>query len=205
MSVKIYVEGGGDSRGQQAPLRRAFSKLLRQFEGRMPSIVCGGSRLAAFNEFKRAFVDIGNSAMLLVDAEGPVSGDDAWVHVASRQGDRWPRPIGAKDDQLHLMVELMESWFLADRAELANYFGTGFAVNKLPGTESQIEPIQKLDVLTALKKATLASRKGEYHKGKHSAELLGNIDPNKLKHSSPGFAALLMAIEARVGVGSERK
>jgi ribosomal protein S9 len=76
VSVKIYVEGGGDSRGQQAPLRRAFSKLLRQFEGHMPSIVCGGSRLAAFNEFKRALADVGNDALLLVDAEGPISGDD---------------------------------------------------------------------------------------------------------------------------------
>jgi hypothetical protein len=120
-------------------------------------------------------------------------------------GDRWQRPFGAKNDQLHLMVELMESWFLADRAELANYFGAGFAANKLPGAESQVESVPKPDVLEGLERATRSSKKGEYHKGNHSAELLGNVDPNKLKRSSPGFAALLNAIEARVGVRPVRK
>jgi Domain of unknown function (DUF4276) len=205
VTVELYVEGGGDTRFQQSALRKAFQALLSKACGHFVNVTCCGGRAQAFRLFCGGLKQHGNDALLLVDAEGPVLGDACWAHVASREGDRWQRPLIAKDDQLHLMVELMESWFLADRTELAQYFGQKFAAGKLPGMANKVEAVAKVDVETGLKRATHPSSRGQYDKGRHSAELLGRIDPNNLKQSAPRFAALLQAIEDRVGAGSARK
>ncbi len=54
VSVKIYVEGGGDSKEQQSRCREGFSKLIEKagFQGRMPSIVACGGRDSVFDNFK---------------------------------------------------------------------------------------------------------------------------------------------------------
>ena len=51
------------------------------------------------------------------------------------------------------MVQLMETWFLADRAALKKHFGEQFketALKRWP----QLEAVRKKTVLDALKKAT---------------------------------------------------
>ncbi len=82
------------------------------------------------------------------------------------------------------MVQLMETWFLADRQALANYFGTGFRISSLPAREN-IEEIPKHDIVRGLLNASKDSRKGEYHKGKHSFRLLETLDPSTLEAASP--------------------
>lgn len=198
MTARIYVEGGGDRRQQQAQLREAFAKLFDKAgfkRPRAPTVVCAGSRNNAYRDFCNALRQHGDAAMLLVDSEGAARGEP-WAHVSAR--DQWPRPAGAADDQLHLMVEMMENWFLADRDALARYFGKGFAAQHLPGTADAVEAIAKAAVESGLKRATSPSHKGDYTKGRHSADLLQAVDPATLRHCAPHFEKLMQAIAARL-------
>jgi hypothetical protein len=74
----------------------------------------------------------------------------------------------------------MESWFLADRPALTDYYGQGFAVDSLPG-QSNIEVISKQDVFTALQQSSKKTQKGEYHKTRHGFDLVKRIDPNRVR------------------------
>jgi hypothetical protein len=43
--------------------------------------------------------------VLLVDSEEAVIENSRWEHVRLRPGDKWPRPAGASEDQIQLMVQ----------------------------------------------------------------------------------------------------
>lgn len=198
MSARLYVEGGGDRREQQALLRQAFATLLDKAgfgRPRAPTVVCAGSRNHAFREFCTALQAHGSAALLLVDAEADAV-DAPWPHVRRRDG--WARPAAASDDQLHLMVQMMENWFLCDRGMLADYFGKGFGEKHLPGVEGEVETLAKAQVAEGLRMATRGSRKGEYGKGAHSAELLARLDPARLRSAAPHFEKLLAALNTRL-------
>lgn len=153
----------------------------------MPRIVAAGSRNNAYDKFIAAREDseIGEAAMLLVDAEGPVTASTAWEHLMRR--DQWPRPAEASDDQCHLMTQVMESWFLADPDSLQEYFGQGFRVKALRGDRNNVEETRKADVEAGLTAATKDAWKGIYNartKGKHSFEILEGLDPALVQRAS---------------------
>jgi hypothetical protein len=161
----------------------------------MPRIVACGSRKNAYDSFCTAIAQ-DEAACLLVDSEDPVAADHQrsgnsgewlpWAHLHGRQGDHWRRPPGVEDSQCHLMVQCMESWLLADRATLQAFFGQDFNSKALPDMASSIESIDKKRVYRALAAATRGCRtKSNYDKGEHSFELLGLIDPNKVRAASP--------------------
>lgn len=160
-------------------------------------VVCAGPRSSAYEDFCRALRAHGQSALLLVDSETTVD-NEPWRHVCQHEKDKWAKPANASDDQLHLMVQIMENWFLCDRNMLAEYFGRGFNDKRLPGTERDVESIDKKRVLDGLSMATRSSKKGEYGKGKHSADLLRGIDPERLRLAAPHFEKLLVALSARL-------
>lgn len=81
------------------------------------------------------------------------------------------------------MVQVMESWFLADKQALADYYGQGFLANSLPG-QPNIELIAKAEVFNALKHASKKTQKGEYHKTEHGFDLLSLIDPTRVRAAS---------------------
>ena len=87
-----------------------------------------------------------------------------------------------KDDAIHLMVQTMETWILADSEALANYYGQNFARNALRKSDN-LEKVSKVDVEQALKQATQETQKGAYHKNKikHASDLLKRIDPQKVR------------------------
>ena len=180
MSTKIYVEGGGDTNELRTRCREGFSEFFRKagFEGRMPRIIAGGGRQQAFELFRTALKNtkLDEFVVLLVDAEDPVAeGSGVWNHLESRDG--WDSPQGADEENTHLIVQCMESWFLADKEILAAFFGVGFKPSALPANTS-IEQISKQDVLEGLKKATRAcEKKGEYGKGRHSFKILAKLSP----------------------------
>jgi len=78
----------------------------------------------------------------------------------------------------------METWLLVDRNALEDFFGSGFRRNALP-SRPRVEKISKEDIESGLRAATVNSRKGSYHKGRHSFELLGRVDPGLLSAASP--------------------
>ena len=56
MNVKIYVEGGGDTRALRTLCRRGFSEFFAKvgLRGRMPRIVASGGRRQAFDDGLKA-------------------------------------------------------------------------------------------------------------------------------------------------------
>jgi hypothetical protein len=195
LSVKVYVEGGGNSKALKSDCRKGFSKFVEKagMSGRMPGIVACGSRNDTFDDFKTAIAS-GQSALLLVDAEELVKAPGAWQHLEDR--DKWIRPVGATDDQCHLMVQVMESWFLADTDALKSFYGQKFQELALP-QNPKIEDVPKLDVQRGLEQATRATTKGRYHKGKPSFEILAELDPAKVRCKSPYADRFLCELERR--------
>lgn len=184
VEAKLIVEGGGQSKELRTRCREAFSELMRRagFGGRMPRIIASGSRDDARDEFEN-YLKVGQGSFLLVDSEAPVAvGAKPWAHLKAR--DNWKRPVGAKDDHCHLMVQCMETWFLADVHALETFYGQGFAPNALPHT-ANIEVVSTKAVLDALERATRGTKtKGEYGKSAHSFKILHEIDPSKLRKAS---------------------
>ena len=120
MKVKIYVEGGGDNRNQQKKCREGFRRFFCKagLKGKMPSIVACGGRSNAFRDFEIAIkkAKAGEFVVLLVDSEEAVNSvSNPWKHLKERKGDGWKKPEKADDESVHLMVQCMEAWFLADR------------------------------------------------------------------------------------------
>jgi hypothetical protein len=136
-----------------------------------------------------------NFAVLLVDSEDPVpEGLDAAAHLRKRDGRTGP----LLDGQVHLMVQCMEAWFLADILGLAAYYGNGFSEPALRANP-RIEQIPKKDLLDRLKRATQATSKGSYHKTRHGFAILERLEPSLVKQKSP-FAARLFGVLLEVSL-----
>ena len=202
VKIRLYVEGGGVRKTSKSACRRGFQSFVEKsgLKGRMPEIIASGSRMNAYSRFaKRSKITVNENecALLLVDAEGPVRNQRPWEHLKDRDG--WNHPDGIADDQCHLMVQAMESWFLADRAALGEFFGHGFQVNALP-SNPQIEQIAKKDVVDGLNRASRNTTKGRYDKGRHSFEILEKIDPKKVTDASPYAKRLIETLFNLAGI-----
>jgi len=201
VSVRIYVEGGGDQRATLAKCREGFAEFFKKAlpDGPQPRIIACGSRNATLYAFKTALPTHPEAfVLLLVDAEAPVIADSPWTHLQQRDG--WTTPAGATDEQAHLMVQCMEAWFLADRTALAKYYGQGFQESALP-KRAEVEHIAKSDIEAGLKRATRATRsKGEYHKTRHGFDLLARIDAEPVRRASPFAERLCAVLEARAAL-----
>lgn len=102
--------------------------------------------------------------VLLVDAEGPLK-DVPLAHLCRR--DSWNMD-SADERAVHLMVETMEAWIVADDDALVAYYGQGFHQNSLPGSNN-LESVPKRNIEQSLKAATRNTTKGEYHKIRHAS------------------------------------
>ena len=179
--VRIYMEGGGDTMEQAAPLREGLQTWIQKAlpsGARRPKIIASGPRFAAYEKFCHARRSYPNSViLLLVDSEEcPVKGRSRWEHVRRRGGDEWIRPDGASDEHLHFMAVTMETWLVADPAALEVHFGEGFLARHLPGTPD-LEQVEKDKINRSLDAATCKSERGRYRKGS-SFKLLGLISPS---------------------------
>ena len=117
---------------------------------------------------------------MLVDSEAPVN-KASWEHLKDR--DKWESP-DVDGTHCHLMVQVMESWFIADIDALKRFYGQGFKESAIP-SNPKVEKISKLDLELALKIATKDTSKGEYHKIKHGAILLAQVNVAKVRSASP--------------------
>lgn len=197
MKVKLYVEGA-ETDLQRTECRLAFSVFFEAagLKGKLPHTVPCGGRGFAYKMFKTALRTCkpNELPLLLVDSEGPVDqGHTTWQHLKARPGDDWDRPNGATDDQAFLMVQVMETWFIADRDALRDFFGNCFNDNRIPAWPN-LESVPKQSIYDALDRAT--AKCGEKHyvegaKGKLSFKLLRKISPAKVENASPHAKALL--------------
>lgn len=184
--IRIYVEGGGDGKNTKALIRQGFSSFLKDIVQiarskriRWQLIICG-SRGNAFSDFMTA-LETHPSAfnVLLVDSEEPVK-TKPWEHLKHR--DNWDSP-GVDDTHCHLMVQVMESWFVADIDALRRFYGQGFKENSIP-RNLKVEDINKEALGSALKGATKDTSKGEYDKIQHGSKLLEQIDVAKVRKAA---------------------
>jgi hypothetical protein len=197
VTVKVYVEGGGDHNKALADrCRQGFSEFFRKagLKGRMPRVVACGGRHRAYERFRTSHenADRDEFSILLVDSEAPLTGQ-AWQHVSRREGDGWERPAGASDDQIHFMVQAMEAWFHADKDQLQSYYGQCFRVAGL-SQRLDIDNILKADLFDGLRRATSGCDDG-YSKGDDSFRILARIDPERVRASSTHCARLLSVLD----------
>jgi hypothetical protein len=189
--VRIYVEGGGDGALNRAALRNGFRSFFERGVARFEIIACG-RRDATFKRWKAALSSEPEAFnVLLVDSEGSVAdGTAPRRHLGDRDG--WQFPSGF-DEQVHMMVQMMESWFLADPRALTEYYRHQFGANALP-VRQNVEEIPKVEVERALKNATRKTSKGEYHKIHHGSALLALIDPKEVRKRTAHCERLLTSL-----------
>jgi len=192
------MEGGGRSRDSKSALRLGMDTFLTEIKDafrarqRHWKLVCCGPRNDAFRAFQYACTQRdGGVVVLLVDAEGPVTAASPGDHLRARDG--WDVD-GTDAGFLHLMVQTMEAWIVADSAALSAYYGQRFRGSALPN-RNNLEEEPKVGIERALFEATRRTRKGAYHKIRHASDLLGRVDPalvrQRCSHCNRLFETLL--------------
>ena len=198
VTATLYIEGGGSGNSLEIRFRKGWKAFFEAADvGGRVKVVRGGGRKQTYDMFAAAVRNHSADTLplLLVDSEGAVQPrhrHSPWQHLLARDG--WNKPHEADDDQAFLMVQFMETWFLADKDGLRRYFGSGFrerAIRQWP----DLEAVPKETVLNALAQATAACRKA-YGKGKTSFELLAHINPDRVATACPHANDLLQRLAA---------
>ena len=164
--IAIYMEGGGVGKENRSALRQGMDWFLQPLkeaareEALRWKLVCCGPRKEAFRGFRNA-VRNGNDVVnvLLVDAERPVNQSSNRNHLQTGD-DQWDLSF-ASEDAVHLMVQAMEAWIVADPETLASYYGQGFRAQRLPRA-SDLETVSKADLARGLEEASERTQKGSF-------------------------------------------
>ena len=183
--VTLYMEGGGNTANTKRRLKRGMDGFLRALKDKCREsrrgwrLIPGGGRNETIEAFgnARAHARADELVVLLVDSEAPVTEATPLDHLRTRL----PRERsldGVPGDAVHLMVQTMETWIVADPEALRAWYGTDFAANALPRARD-LETVSGKDVVEALRRATRRTQKGAYHKIRHAGELLERVDPEK--------------------------
>ena len=205
--VTIYMEGGGNSAGGKRLLRRGMNEFLRELREKVREsrrrwrlVPCGG-RQRTYETFANARGHAGKDeiVVLLVDAEAPVTAPTPVEHLRARPDDEWDLR-GVEKDRVHLMVQTMETWIVADPDALAAYYGQDFRANALPAADD-LETVAKTALAAALDRATERTQKGRYRKTGHAADLLARIDPAKPRARCRHCERLFDTLGAAVAAG----
>lgn len=207
--VRVYLEGGGTGKEQKAELRRGFDDLFGREKShasekrRGLAFICCGGRQEAYEAFRNA-IDVHPERInaLLIDSEAPIApvpadrSKDARLrrdHLlraeaggGRRQGDGWQLTRVAPDC-IHLMVQCMEAWIVADPEALEEFYKQGFRKARLP-QRNNLEEEPKADIFEKLDSASEGSKKGKYAKINHASKLLAMIDPEKVVRRCPRFS-----------------
>ncbi|HEX4959528.1 MAG TPA: DUF4276 family protein [Thermoanaerobaculia bacterium] len=198
--IRIYVEGGGRGRTSRSSIRDGlsdfFSPLIRLARDRRIAwkVIPSGSRTDTFASFALALSEHPQAFnVLLVDSECGVT-LPRWEHL--RRQDGWYVP-DLNEDHCHLMVQTIEAWLIADPEALVGFYGQGFLQGALPSRQD-VEAIAKDDLMRALDRATVRTQKGRYHKISHCADLLGRLDPERVRARARHCDLLFTTLEARI-------
>lgn len=189
-NIRVIVEGGGESNNAlRAECRKAFKKFFAA--GGIPEgrhiVEAAGKRGEAYHRFQKCDPEQQSLTILLVDSESRQLPDSkAWEHLKTE--DHWDRPDWATEDQCHLMVVCMETWFLADPDALQKIFKSNFVVKKLPNTIN-LETLEKSTVMNHLS-AVSSGLYSEKTKGQYSFRLLESLNPALVKQRCPSVKRL---------------
>ncbi|MEX2188284.1 MAG: DUF4276 family protein [Pirellulales bacterium] len=208
-AIAIYVEGGGDTADQRTELRNGLDNLFgaqkraaQEKQLRWKMVPCGGRQQtyeAFVNERKNR--DAETLCILLVDSEGPIAVETRGKHEENARcrkrhlevRDGWELSA-VPDEHIHLMVQCMEAWIVADANVLASYYGQDFHSPSLP-KRANLEDEPKDSLFDKLKSATRKTQKGEYAKIKHASKLLAIISVEKVAKRCPRFKTFASWLE----------
>jgi hypothetical protein len=185
--VRIHYEG--DPQLKEG-FHRFFGELITLARARRCRVqfIAGTGRADAIHDFQDAFESHSSSwNVLLIDSEGP---DDGRLFA------RLKLPATRKDS-VFWMVQLMESWFLADIQALKRDYGQEFREGRLRA-KRDIERVLKKDVMKWLENATKPTQKGKYDKADHAPRLLGRIDPVLVRKACPNCQRIFEIFHARL-------
>jgi hypothetical protein len=174
--ITIYFEG---HRGLARPLQVFLERGAPGLKGKVRAFY-GKGRNDTIHDFLRAKSQHPNlTHVLLLDSDEE---DDGRLFQRLQGQEYWQvradSVIG--EERVCWMVHLMESWFLADRDALREYYGSGLHENSLPRNR-EVERVPKADVLDGLKRATRNTGKGAYRKGAHAPRILEKLDPTRVR------------------------
>jgi hypothetical protein len=215
-SIAIHLEGGGNSEATISPFRQGMSAFLQPLvtaarrQGIRWRIIPYGGRSQTFKYFCNALItepDVFH--ILLVDAEEAVTKKE-WEHLKTRVGDQWDKPAKATDEQCHLMIVTMETWFLADPNGVKEFFKLkkGFDASALPDEPPLPTPPKVATVMQAMSKqkvnaifakATRDTKGEQYEKIKHGAKLLEKINSVKVRQQCPSCDRLFRIVAKAMG------
>lgn len=204
--IRIYVEGGGKGTDRFATIKlregfRAFFKELDE-KAKKKNIrfqpIPSGSTDETYRSFERSVRDFPQSfSLLLVDSDKAVPNGETARSFLQKKHKKWLLQ-NISDEQCHLMVQIMESWFVADVDALKNYYGQDFNESAIP-KNANVEKIDKTRVENSLKNATRQTQKNEYHKIHHGGDLLGKIDAKKVRRAAHFCEILFDVLAKKIG------
>jgi hypothetical protein len=165
--VRIYFEG---TKALRPSLGEFLERAVPAARGKV-KLVAGGGRDQTIDDFGREFRDTcPDFLILLVDSE---EADDGKLEARLRNKSNWRVPHRLqRRHEVCWMVQCMETWFVADRAALREFYGRRLDEKSLPRNRL-VERVPKKDVLRALNKAT----KDQYDKGGHAPKILRLLNP----------------------------
>ncbi len=164
-----------------------------------PRVVPCGGQSTAFHRFSHRVAENREeeTVILLVDSEQRVNAATAREHLRERQEDGWNLDF-ASDEQVHLMIQTMEAWIVADERALAVYYGDGFDEDALSERED-LETVAKGSMANALRRATENSTAGRYRKIGHASDLLRRIDPATVQDRCRACRRLFETLAEEIG------
>lgn len=202
--IRIYIEGDTKQKGKfnTISLREGFNHFFLELivKARAKNIVLRlimcGSKYETFKDFLNAAKSYENSFVcFLLDSDAPVDNQTAKAFLQT-QNPLWHLQT-VEENQCDLMIQIMESWFLADKEKLGEFYGQGFNQNTLP-KNANVENVLKADVENGLANATRNTQKGEYHKTRHGAEILKLINPKKVRDAAPHCKEIFTVILGKI-------
>jgi hypothetical protein len=195
--IRIYIEGGGDTNNTKRTLRQGLDEFFKDIQTLAKqkkiafSIIPCGSDESSFRNFQRALQSHPDAFNVLV-----VDSDTAVTTTPRQHLNRWDLS-NVSDDQIHLMVQIMESWYLAHIDALKDFYGQGFQENSLP-KNPKVEEIPKNDVYDGLIKATKNTSKKTYNKILHASEILKKLQASKVQKAAPHCEKLFRTLKEKI-------
>ena len=189
--IKLYVEGGGKGSHKVATIKmqQGFDAFFGEIKDAARKnkisfkVIPSSNTQSTYDDFIRSVDNSPQSFnVLLVDSDEPVGEDETARNFLQKKYKKW-KLQKIEENQCHLMVQVMESWFFADKDKLAGFYGQSFNRNAFAKT-TNVEKIAKANVESGLANATKNTQKGEYHKTRHGAKLLELINPSKVRKAS---------------------
>ncbi|HEY3295456.1 MAG TPA: DUF4276 family protein [bacterium] len=194
--IWINIEGGGQNRSQQIEFREGLEVFFREFKEKVSfRIIPGGSKDNTVSDFKATLASSETAfVVLVVDSDQDVPAKVNYRQFLQTSNPSWNLPE-LPDEHYHMMVQVMEAWFLADREALRTHYGQRFRENALP-SHSKVEQVPKNDIYHGMEAATRETTKGVYQKRKHSAGILKLLDRNRVCAAAPHCKRLFDVLEA---------